>query len=223
MGWILLKLYGSSASRAHRVAWMLKELTIPYEHVEIGFLDGSTHRPEYLCINPNGRVPAIDDSGLILFESLAINLYLAKTYASALSAADRIEDALVTQWSFWVVTEIEKPLLLAAANAFLFAAAERSLDEYQIALAKLDRPWRVLEAHLIDRAYVLGDRFTVADLNIAAVMDLVYPAGISLDAYPRMNAWLTTCLNRPAADDWRKVQFTIPRPATALGVLRMFV
>ena len=202
---------------------MLKELAIPYEHVAIGFLDGSTHHPDFLRINPNGRVPAIDDDGLILFESMAINLYLAKKYPTALSAADPAEEALATQWSFWVVTEIEKPLLLAAANAFLFAEDQRNRDEQHIALAKLDRPWRVMDAHLAGRAYVLGDRFTVADLNLAAVMDLIYPAGISLDAYPRMNSWLTMCLNRPAADDWRTVQFTIPRPATPLGMLRMFV
>jgi glutathione S-transferase len=219
----MLTLYGSSASRAHRVAWMLKELSLPYTAVNTNFQDGSTQHPEFLRINPNGRVPALDDDGFRLFESMAINLYLAKKYPSTLSAADSREDALAIQWSFWVVTEIEKPLLLAAANLFLFAPEARNLDEYRVAIKKLDRPWKVLDAHLAEREYLLGARFTVADLNVAAIMDLAYPAGLSLAAYPKLDAWLTACLNRPAADDWRGVKFTIPRPPTPLATLGMFV
>ena len=210
-------------SRAHRVLWMLKELEIPFEHIETNFLDGSTRDPDFLRINPNGRVPAIDDDGLLLFESLAINLYLAKKHRRALSPANLIEDAVATQWTLWVATEIEKPLLLAAANAFLFEENLRNEDEKNIALLKLDRPWQVLEKHLADRRYLMNERFTVADLNVAAVMDLIPSAGIALDKYPRMNGWLMRCLDRPAADDWRSVRFTIPRPPTPLGILKMFV
>ncbi len=219
----MLKLYGATMSRAHRVLWMLKELGIPYEHIQTSFLDGSTHRPEFLKINPNGRVPAIDDDGLLMFESIAINLYLAKKYPSSLSPVDITEEGLALQWSFWVVTEIEKPLLLAAANSYLFKAEERSSEEASMALGKLDRPWSVLESHLSNRNYLMGERFTVADLNVATVMDLAPPAGISLHAYPNLERWLERCLHRPTANDWQSVKFTIPRPATPLGMLKMFV
>ena len=143
-----LKLYGSTISRAHRVMWMLKELEVAFEHIPTNFLDGSTRHPDFLKVNPNGRVPVIDDDGVVLFESMAINLYLAKKHPTAISPADRVEDALATQWSFWVVTEIEKPLLLAAANSFLFEEALRNEEERQMALRKLDRPWTVLEKSL---------------------------------------------------------------------------
>jgi glutathione S-transferase len=168
-------------------------------------------------------VPAIDDDGVLMFESLAINLYLAKKHGGPLAPADLIEDGLATQWSFWVVTEIEKPLLLASANRWLFKPEQRSAEEADMALAKLDRPLRVLDAHLASQPHLLGERFTVADLNVAAVMDLMPPAGIPLAAYPHAQAWLMRCLDRPAADDWRSVEFTIPRPPTPLGVLKMFV
>ena len=210
-------------SRAHRVLWMLKELEIPFKHIATNFLDGSTQHPDFLLINPNGRVPAIDDDGLLLFESLAINLYLAKKHRRALSPVNLIEDAVATQWTLWVATEIEKPLLLAAANSFLFQEGLRSEEEKSIAMLKLDRPWQVLEKHLTDRMYLMAERFTVADLNVAAVMDLIPPAGISLAKYPRMSGWLMRCLDRPAANDWRSVSFTIPRPPTPLGILKMFV
>ena len=133
------------------------------------------------------------------------------------------EDALATQWSFWALSEIEKPLLLAAANLKLFDAEVRRPAEVEIALRKLSRPWGVLEKRLAQSPYVLGDRFTVADLNIAAVMTLALSCDIDIDAWPRLKGWLHDCLFRPAATDWRTVSFRIPRPASELGVLSMFV
>ena len=219
----MLTLYGSMTSRAHRVVWMLKELGLAFEHVPTNFFDGSTHKPEFLAINPNGRVPALDDDGLLLCESLAINLYLAKKHGGPLAPVDLREDALATQWSFWVATEIEKPLLLAGANRALFAPESRSEEEALSAIGKLGRPLKVLDAHLTRQQYLLGESFTVADLNVATVMDLAPQCGIALDAWPRVQAWHNDCLARPAAADWKDVKFSIPRPPTALGLLKMFV
>jgi glutathione S-transferase len=219
----MITLYGAMASRAHRVVWMLGELGLPFEHVPTHFMDGSTRTPEFLAINPNGRVPVIDDDGFRLHESLAINLYLARKHGGPLAPAGLQEEALCTQWSFWVVTEVEKPLLFAAANLKLFAEGSREEGEAQMALAKLDRPFKVLDAHLADRPHLLGARFTVADLNVATVMDLAPQCGISLADWPQLQAWHRRCLARPAAADWKGVSFSIPRPPTPLGVLRMFV
>lgn len=219
----MIKLYGHLMSRAHRVAWMLKELELPYEHVPVNFLDGSTRRPEYLAVNPNGRVPSIVDDGLRLFESLAINLHLARKYGGRLAPAGLEEESLATQWTMWVVTEVEKPLLFAAANLFLFEAGGRNAAEAEMAMARLARPFGVLEAHLQDRPHLLGDRFTVADLNVASVMTLAPLAQIDLVRWPRMAAWLHACLERPAAADWKPIKFTIPRPPTHMGMLQMFL
>ena len=211
------------ASRAHRVVWMLKECGLTFNHVQTPFMDGSTRRPEFLAINPNGRVPVLDDGGFILFESLAINLYLAKTYGGDLAASTAQEEALAVQWGFWVMAEIEKPLLFAAANRALFAPEARDEEQALMAIGKLDRPFRVMDAHLATRSYIMGGRFTVADLNIATVMDLAPQCGIALDSWPHLNAWHQRCLARPAAADWKSVKFSIPRPPTPLGLLRMFV
>jgi glutathione S-transferase len=219
----MITLYGAVASRAHRTVWMLKELGQPFQHVPTGFMDGSTRRPEFLAINPNGRVPALDDDGFVVIESMAINLYLARRYGGPLAPSTLQEEALATQWSFWVVTEVEKPLLFASANRALFPAGSRDEEQAQMALAKLDRPFKVLDAHLAQGDWLLGGRFTVADLNVATVMDLAPQCGIALDAWPRLQAWHRRCLERPAAADWQDVRFTIPRPPTALGLLKMFV
>lgn len=217
----MIKLYGAMASRAHRVVWMLKECGLEFAHVPTSFLDGSTRQPDFLAINPNGRVPALDDDGLLLFESLAINLHLARKYGGALGPRDATEEALATQWSFWVVTEVEKPLLFAAANRTLFRDPDEDL--VQLAIGKLARPWGVLERHLAAQPWMLGDRFTVADLNVATVMDLAPQCGISLADWPHVRAWHERCLARPAAAEWKDVSFSIPRPPGHLGLLKMFL
>jgi glutathione S-transferase len=217
-----ITLYGDPISRAHRVAWLLKELNVPFEHVPTPFLDGSTRLPEFLKINPNGRVPALQDGELKLFESLAINLYLARKHGGPLAPADLQEDALATQWTLWVAIEIEKALLLAAADLFFFADEGRNPEEAALVLGKLDRPFKVLDAHLRERSYLMGERFTVADLNVSSVMLLIYTAGIDVSPWPAMKEWLARCLERPAAPDW-KFKFSLPRPPTAQGVLLHFV
>ena len=219
----MLTLYGSLASRAHRVVWMLKELKLEFKHIPTNFQDGSTRAPEFLKINPNGRVPALDDDGFFIFESLAINLYLAKKHGGPIAPANLQEDALSTQWSFWVTTEIEKPLLLAAANLALFAPESRDGDELKAALEKLQRPFKVINEFLASRQYLIGERFTVADLNVATVLDLAPQTGLSLAPWPHLQRWHGACLSRPPAADWKDVRFSIPRPPSALGVLRMFV
>lgn len=218
----MITLYGHPFSRAHRCMWMLKELGVPYEHIQTPFTDGSTHKPDFLAINPNGRVPALVDEGQVFFESLAINLFLARKYGGALAPTSVIEEGLATQWSFWVVTEIEKPMLFASANLMLFKEDLRRPDEAAIMLKKLDRPFKVLDAQLANRPYLLGDTFSVADLNVSAVMTLGVLAGIPMAEYPHMLDWLTRCIERPAAADWKPIKFQVPRPE-GLGLLAMFI
>jgi glutathione S-transferase len=209
----MIKLYGHPFSRAHRVLWMLKEQNLAFEHDPIDFRNRGTHTPDYLKVNPNGRVPALDDGGLVLFESLAINLYLARQYGGPVAPASAAEDALATQWSFWGANEIEHALLFTAANLKLFPPADRRPEQAAQGLRKLDRPFRVIDAHLAEQKYLLGDRFTVADLNVSAILSLACLADIDLSAYPQLRAWMETCLERPAAADWKPISFVVNRPS----------
>lgn len=220
----MMTLYGDvSKTRANRCSWMLNELGLEHDREPLSFRPGEARPPEFLSLNPNGKCPTLADDGFVLFESLAINLYLVKKYGGPLGPQSLEEDALMTQWSLWVATEIEKPLLLASAIRYLFEPPLPSEEELEISLRKLSRPWGVLDRHLQERRFMLGDRFTVADLNIASVMHFVPIANIDISAWPAMKRWLTACLDRPSAIDARSVNFKVPRPATPRDMVAMFV
>ncbi|MEO7787709.1 MAG: glutathione S-transferase family protein [Sphingomicrobium sp.] len=218
----MIILYGHPFSRAHRVMWMLRELGLPFEHVPTDFIHGGTRTDAFRAVNPNGRVPALVDGQFTLFESLAINLYLARRQRGPLAPADLAEEALATQWSLWVANEVEGPLLFAAANLALFPPDGRRPDQAAIGLARLARPFAVLDHHLTQHRWLVGGRFTVADLNVAAVMSLIPICAIDIAQWPALAEWLMRCLDRPAADDWRPIHFTIPRPDDN-GLLAMFI
>ena len=192
------KIYGIPQSRAARCLWMARELGIPVENVPVDFR-ATRDSPALMRANPNGRIPALEEAdGFALFESMAINLYLVRKYGAGgpIAPATLEEEALATQWSFWVMTEIEKPVLTLLLHAVGMAPApEEALAAAQKALAQ---PLGVLEQHLAGRDWLLGDRFTVADLNVASVMAWTKPAKLDLSAWPRVQAWLGRCLGRPA-------------------------
>lgn len=192
-----IKLYGVGASRTVRVIWMLSELGLAYEHDPISFADGRLKDPAYLEINPNGRIPAIVVDGLALFESVAINLYLADKFGGPLAPRNTEERGLATQWSVWAMSELDKDLTVWAFNAIVKPPAERDTQAANTALENLQRPLKALEVSLQKTPYLLGDRFTVADLNVAAV--LYRGLVMDLAKYPKVADWLKTCWARESA------------------------
>ena len=202
-----LKIYGVGRSRAFRTLWMAKELGLDYEHVKIDFANGGTRQPAYLAINPNGHVPAIDDDGFILWESMAINLYLAKKHSLGELYPTRLEDeARAWQWSFWGMTEVERPVLTALFNRAILPEAERDAAAADAAEKALAGPLGVLEGVLGNSTNLLGPRFTVADLNVASILAWARPAQIDMSAVPKVAEWLKNCAERPAARTARQLQ-----------------
>jgi glutathione S-transferase len=175
----------------------------------VHFADGTNHTPEFLAINPNGKIPAIDDDGFRLWESMAINIYLAKKHASPLLPRDLQQEMLVLQWSFWVMTEVEKPVLAvmlqrlelpegSPAAKYLRERNPKDPVEERKALDALEKPLSVLEKHLEGRDYLLGADFTVADLNVASVLSWAMTAKLDLSGRPNVLQWLKRCIARPA-------------------------
>jgi glutathione S-transferase len=192
-----LRIYGVTSSRALRTLWMAQELELDYEHHPVHFA-GEAQEPGFLELNPNGRVPVIDDDGVIVWESMAINLYLARRHGGPLAPADAEEEAGALKWSFWVMTECEKPLLNAFVTAIGLFGVEQDAEQTRVFMGRLERPFSVLDGHLKDRSWLVADRFTVADLNVASVLLWIRDGRLDVSRWPRLNAWLERCTSRPA-------------------------
>jgi glutathione S-transferase len=193
-----LRIYGIARTRAFRALWMAMELGIEYEHdpVEIG--DAGARTPEFLAINPNGRLPVIVDDGFVLFESLAITMYLAKKHSPGKLYPATIEgEARLWQWTSWALTEVDRGVNIWSLHAVRLPEAERDAAKREEALKVVAAPFKVLDAAVAAQPYLLGADFTVADLNVAAVISRA--VDMDLSAVPNLKAWLTRCLERPVA------------------------
>lgn len=189
-----ITIFGMPQSRAARCLWMARELGLDHANDPVHFMK-TRESPALFAANPNQRIPALVDGAFTLFESLAINLYLAKKHGAgtAFESPTLEHEALVTQWSFWAMTEMEKPLL-----GLLMSAFGRSDGKEAEHTAALQRPLKVLNDHLAGRAWMVGTQFGTADVNVAAVLSWAIPGKLDLSAYPRVAEWLGRCTARPA-------------------------
>ena len=194
----MIVLYGIARSRAQRCIWMLEELGQPYRLETVTYRGGGTRTPDYLAVNPNGKIPALRDGDLVLWESLAINLYLAEKYGGGLWPATVEDRGRAGQWSHWAMGELEGHLL-----TMLEAAPEGEAEEVSAAVADaeaaLKKPLSILNDALSGRPHLLGADFSVADLNVAVIAAWGLWAGMDLSPHPALHIWLTACLERPAA------------------------
>jgi glutathione S-transferase len=195
-----LRIYGIARTRAFRALWMAKEAGIDYEHLPVEIGDAGARTPEFLAINPNGRLPVIVDGDFVLFESLAITLYIAKKHSlGKLYPATLEGEAKAWQWSLWALTEVDRGVNIWSLNAVRLPPEERDAVRRDEALKVLAAPFKVLDAAVAGQDYLIGDHFTVADLNVAAVISRAID--MDLSAVPNLKAWLARCLDRPAARD----------------------
>jgi glutathione S-transferase len=191
------QLYGTSRSRALRALWGIEEVGIDFEHHPIGY-GPESKAPDYLAINPNGRIPALIDGELRLFESMAINLYLTKRYGGVFYPAHAADESRAWQWSVWAIAEIE-PLQMQVVVQRLFTPEDkRDAKVVERALRGLQRPLKVLDAALAGRDWLVGSDFSVADLNVAGVMHLMKNVDIGCAEHAHVQRWAEACHSRPA-------------------------
>lgn len=193
----MLRIYGAAGSRALRVLWMAGELGIAYEHKDWRPRSPETRTPEFFALNPNGRVPVIDDDGFVLYESMAINLYLAKKHRSTLCPSDPKLEALAWQWSLWETDRLDRQIVNYARHTKDLPEAERRLEIAEAAWKEVVPALDVLESTLTQSAWLAGPAFSVADLNVAAA--LYRALALDLGKWPHVQAWLHRCWERPAA------------------------
>ena len=156
-----LRIYGIARTRAFRALWVATELGLDFEHLPIEIGDAGAKSPEFLAINPNGRLPVIVDDGFVLFESLAITLYLAKRHGFGTLYPAKLEDeAKAWQWSFWAIAEVDRGVNIWSLHAVRLPPEERNVALREEALNVIASPFRVLDAAVARQPYLIGDDFT---------------------------------------------------------------
>lgn len=195
-----LKIIGSPYSRAVRTLWMAKELGIPYDNTEVKPGAEGSRTPEHMKINPNGHVPVIDDDGLILWESLAINLYLARKHGGPLSPASIAEEGQMLQWTLWAVWELEPHAQAVMGHARMLPEDQRDPAVLAKARATVAAALGVLNGALVKGGgHLVGNRFTVADLNVVACLYFLRFTLDIVDQFPAVRAYYDAVRARPHA------------------------
>jgi glutathione S-transferase len=206
----MITLYGVYRSRASRPLWLLAELGLPFKHVPViqayrlaapKAADAPLHTAsaEFLNVNPLGQIPAFEEDGLVLTESLAITLHIARCHGGALGPQSNAEAALMEQWSLFAVSSVEGPAL---EILYIQGDGGDQTPEGQASIAvaaeKLRRPLGRLQAHLAGHDWLVGDRFTAADINTSEVVRYAQGHATLLAEFPAVVAWLERCQARPA-------------------------
>src|SRR5262245_49801699 len=204
----MLTIYGVYRSRASRNIWLANELGIPFKLVPVMQLYRltpeaakttlHTKSPEFLKVNPNGHIPAVDDDGLVLSESQAINLYLAKKHGGPLAPANATEDAQMCMRALWAAIEVEPHAIQVLYHRVGNKPEDRDPKIASASIEALRTPFAVLDSHLQATSFMVGNRFTVADINTAEIVRYASPAPELFEAAPRVKAWLAACQARPA-------------------------
>jgi glutathione S-transferase len=194
----MITIYGSPKSSAGRCFWSLEEAGVPYTVKEIDMRNKEHKSAEFLKINPMGKVPALTDGDVTLFESMAINFYIADTYKKELLGATNGERGLVHQWSFWASSELQGPIIEIFIQKVFTPEDKRDNTIIENNLNKLPNLLNILNNSLDSKKYLVGNQFSLADLNVASVVTICPMIGISISDYPNVNSWLGAISDRPA-------------------------
>jgi glutathione S-transferase len=194
-----MKLYEFGPTRSLRARWTLQELGVDFEAVTINLMAGEHRTPEYLRINPAGKLPALVDGDMILTESVAIVLYLGEKYPDrGFVPAGLVERAQLYKWLLFAATELEQPLWRISRHTALYPAERRLPAEVDLAREDFRAMARVAEDHMKGRAFVLGGSVSVADFVLAYTLDWANNAKL-LDAFPNLTEYMDRMYARPRA------------------------
>lgn len=194
-----MKLYGFAPTRAVRPLWMLRELGVDFEYVEVNLMKGEHRRPEFLALNSAGKLPVLVDGDLVLSESVAIVLYLAEKYPEKrLLPTDLRARADVYRWLLFTATELEQPLWRISRHTAIYPPEKRLPAEVPIARDDFQAMAAVMEAHMKERTFLVGDEPTVADFVAAYTLDWANEVKL-LERFPVLKAYMERMYARPRA------------------------
>lgn len=195
----MIRLFEFAPTRSMRVRWMLQELEVSFEATTINLLRGEHTRPDFLRINPAGKLPALIDGDVVLTESVAIVLYLGQKYpAKGFVPLDIRERAQLDRWLMFAATELEQPLWRIARNANIYPPEKRSPKDIDNAREDFTAMIAVFNEHMTDRPYVMGATVSAADFVMAHTLDWANEIELLADT-PRLQAYIERMFARPNA------------------------
>jgi glutathione S-transferase len=177
---------------------MLEEMGEPYQLIEKSTRADDLQTGEYRRLNPNARIPTLVDGDVVLWESMAINIYLAQKYDGPMHCGSSLLLGLTAQWSFWAVLELEELLLDLLNHRAVLPEFARDPSHAERSELLLQKPLGVLNAGLVGRRFLAGERFSVADLNVASILAWGKIAKLNISAHSEAARWLDSCLSRSA-------------------------
>ena len=196
----MLTVYGTPRSRTSVVLWLLREMGKEYHHV-----DSPVHgekNPEHLAVNPEGTMPTIKDDDFVLTESMAITFYLAKKYGGDLGPRDLEEEAKLLRWTMWAVADVDRHIVALVNASGVDDDHPFDAEKYAEATAALARPMQRFDAKLGDRNFLVGDRLTVADINVAFLLSFLLLLNYDLSDLPNVDRFMTSMTSR---DSFRSI------------------
>ena len=193
-----MRLFHVPHSSSQRVLWLLEEIGEPYQLIEKSTRPDDLQTAEYLRLNPNARIPTLVDGEVVVWESMAINIYLAQKHEGPMQCDSPELLGLAAQWSFWAVLELEELLLDLLQHRAVLPDVARDPSHAERSELLLQKPLGVLNDALAERRFLAGDRFTVADLNVASILVWGKMARLDFSAHSNVARWLDVCLTRPA-------------------------
>jgi glutathione S-transferase len=202
----MITLYGSPRSSAGRCIWALEEAGIAFTLKEVDMKNKEHKSADFLKINPMGKVPALVDGDVTLFESMAINYYIADTYKKDLLGNTPAERGLAMQWSFWASSELQDPIIQIFIQKVFMPEDIRDNNLIENNLKKLPELLKILDSSLAGKKYIVGDQFTIGDINTASVVSICPMIGIDLGTYSNIKGWLGAISDRPAYQKYQNLR-----------------
>jgi glutathione S-transferase len=196
----MLTIWGRTNSvNVQKVLWCLAELELPYRRIDAGLEHGKNTEPWYLALNPNGRVPLLQDDSLTLWESNTIVRYLASKHGQGTLWPVAPEDrALAERWMDWQLSTLIQPVSTVFQNLYRRPAAERDTAAIERATRQANAALTILDAQLAAQPYVAGERFTMGDIPVGAVAHRwLEIEGIERPPFEALRAWRTRLAARP--------------------------
>lgn len=202
----MIEIYGSPRTSAGRCYWMLEELGIPYKAMPLDMRAKEHKSPAYLKLNPNGKVPCLVDDGFIIWESAAINTYLADKYKSPLAGKTSEERGKIQQWCYWSHLELQKPIIDIFIQLIFVPEERRDMAIVEKAKQKIPPLFAILDEALAKSKFLTGEHFNLADLNMVSIVILTDAIQMDISQYKNIQSWLKSCKDRPAYEKFANLQ-----------------